>query len=157
LNPSGSDLVILCEDAQRLIRLDSLEFQYYRTVVGEPALTKHLKPPEEKVRYARSCRDLSSRVPQHLVAINAGIAAGSLRKILSENGAFIGIWATSNNFETRHFELKVSSVWQFHKNGWTVSTDEKFLQKITDIRGRKPRSETGGVLIGAFDHRHRII
>jgi integrative and conjugative element protein (TIGR02256 family) len=157
LNPSGSDLVVLCEDAQRETRLDSLEFQYYRKVVTEPALAGHFRAPEEKVRYARSCRDLTSRVPQHRVAINSGIAAGVLRRILAANDAFIGIWTSDENFSVNHFQLKPSPVCQFHKNGWTLITDSTLLQKIGDLRARKSRKETGGVLIGAFDHRHRII
>jgi len=157
LNPSGSDLVVLCEDAQRQIRLDSLEFQYYRQLLGEPRLAEHLRYPEDRVRYARSCRDLTSRVPQHLVSMNSGIAAGVLRRILKENGAFLGIWSSDRDFDITCFQPKPSAVRQFHQNGWTLITDEFLLEKIADLRARKARKETGGVLIGAFDHRHRTI
>lgn len=157
LNPTGSDLVILCEDAQRHLRLDSLEFQYYRAVIAEPALAIHLTPPQEKVRYARSCRDLTSRVPQHLVAIHSGIAASALRRILAADAPFIGIWASDKQLQVRYFEPEPAPVQQFHVNGWTIRIDEFFLKRIAELRAQKRRKETGGILIGVCDQRHRVI
>jgi hypothetical protein len=44
LNPVGSDLVMLAEDARRETRLDALEMQYYRAVLKDARLREHFRP-----------------------------------------------------------------------------------------------------------------
>jgi len=157
LNPRGSDLVILCEDIKRLSRLDWLEFQYYRALINEPGLIDHLSPDSGRIRYARSCRDLTSRVPQHLVALHSGIAAGTLQRVLRGEKAFIGIWHADDNMGVRSFAVKPSLLEEFSANGWTLATDETFLNRIAKLRGKKSKKETGGVLIGSFDQKTKTI
>ena len=43
LTPSGEDLVLLAEDRDRTIRLDSLEMQYYRALAVDERLAGHFK------------------------------------------------------------------------------------------------------------------
>src|SRR6185437_11537326 len=82
LNPSGSDLVLLCEDQERKSRLDWLEFQYYRELVNNDSLKSHFHWEHGRIRYARSCRDLTSDIPQGLIAMHSGIASQDLQRTL---------------------------------------------------------------------------
>lgn len=157
LNPSGSDLVLLCEDKNRNARLDWVEYQYYRELIQEPALIEHLRPQDGQVRYARSCRDLTSRVPQHYVAMHSGIAAAALQRVLRADTAFIAIWTSDTKLNVRCFEVEALAAQEFSANGWRVITDSRFLKKIAFVRQAKSKKETGGVLIGSFDHKNRII
>ena len=75
LNPSATDLVLLVEGRGRGVQLDELEMQYYRALVSHPCLHEHLRRPNGRVRYAQSCRDVSSMIPQDSVALHAGIAS----------------------------------------------------------------------------------
>jgi hypothetical protein len=75
LNPTGTSLVLLAEDAARSVTLDALEMQYYREVIRRPELATHLRREEGGVRYAQSCRDVSSKLPTHLVALHAAIGS----------------------------------------------------------------------------------
>ncbi|MEJ7590669.1 MAG: ThiF family adenylyltransferase [Planctomycetaceae bacterium] len=81
LNPRGSDLVCISEDAQRTMHLDELEAQYYRAVIRDPALAGHLAVNEARTRYARSCRDISFSIPTHLVSMHSAIAAQAVRQL----------------------------------------------------------------------------
>ncbi len=157
LNPTGSDLIVLCEDSRRSIRLDAIELQYYRTVAFESGLKHHLYSPGEKLRYARSCRDLTSRVSQHHVCLHSGIAAGILPKMLAREEASAGIWSADANLAVRHFPIEISPVHEFSSNGWTVVVDDAILLKVAELRKRKSRKETGGVLLGAFDQLHKKV
>jgi len=157
LNPSGSDLVLLCEDKRRKVRLDWLEYQYYRVLIREPALIDHLRAQEGQVRYARSCRDLTSRVSQHHVAMHSGIAAAALQEVLRSDGAFVGIWTSDKKLNVCCFEVDVLAAQEFSANGWRILTDGYFLKKVALLRQAKCKKETGGVLIGSFDHKNRII
>jgi integrative and conjugative element protein (TIGR02256 family) len=157
LNPSGADLVLLCEDQKRESRLDWLEFTYYRELLRNGALDVHFKRELGRVRYARSCRDLTSRVPQHLVAMHAGIASQALQQCLPETGAVVRIWHSDLSMNVQSYDVETSPVLEMEINGWRVCTDEIFSGKLKKYRRAKLPNETGGVLVGSFDHDKRIV
>ena len=155
LNPAGTDLIILCEDSSRNVRLDALEFQYYRAVISEPGLGQHFYVTGERVRYARSCRDLTSRVPQHLICLHSGIAAGILPKMLASEEASAGVWSADASLAVTYFPIEVSPVHELTANGWTIVVDDVFLLTVAALRKKKSKKETGGVLLGFFDQQHK--
>ena len=75
LAPSGRDLVMLIEEKERALTLDVLEMQYYRAILNDKRLVGHLDEADGRHRYARSCRDITSTLPQHLVALHAALGA----------------------------------------------------------------------------------
>jgi integrative and conjugative element protein (TIGR02256 family) len=157
LNPSGADVVLLCEDGKRASRLDWLEFTYYRELLGNVAMDGHFNRETGRVRYARSCRDLTSRVPQHLVALHAGIASRALQECLPKAGAIVRIWRSDPSMNVQNYDVKTSPVLDMKINGWHVCTDEIFAGKLQEYRKAKLPKETGGVLLGGFDQDKRIV
>ena len=97
LNPSGTDVVMLAEDGKRLVTLDSLEMQYYRYLINDPSLENHLLRSPERIRYATSCRDVSSPIPQDFVAMQAAICSRTIHQVTSDENAFLSIWCTGAN------------------------------------------------------------
>src|SRR5262249_38219301 len=89
LNPAGTDLVLLVEDAARSVTLDALEMQFYRALLREDALAGHVVAGGQRHRYARSCGDMSSAMPQDLVALHAAIASRNLKTALESEAASI--------------------------------------------------------------------
>jgi hypothetical protein len=79
LNPTGTDLVLLAEDKARTSPLDSLEMLYYRAVANDPELASHMGRDDGPIRYARSCRDVTSIVPEELVGLHSAIGSRSVR------------------------------------------------------------------------------
>ncbi len=159
LNPSGSDVVILAEDEKRKYTLDCLEMQYYRYLINEPAFENHLKQEDGRVRYARSCRDVSSTIPQDLVALHAAICSRKINKILSEDvGSSITIWrANADSFSIMKNDVPVCETLQRIYGEWTLCFDRFIINKIQVARKDKLPNETGGVLIGSFDMSRKII
>ena len=156
LNPSGSDLVLLCEDKARRVRLDWLEFQYYRELVGNVALGSHFQWEPGRIRYARSCRDLSSQVPQHLVAMHGGIASHALQQCLIRPDAVIRIWHADSSMNVEAHNVQASPVIDMEIHEWRVCTDEVFAGKLKKYRKAKLPKETGGILVGSLDQENRI-
>jgi hypothetical protein len=160
LNPDGTDLVVLAEDKHRKFRLDFLEMQYYRCLFQEAALHNHLKYDDSlKVRYNRnSCREITSRINQTDVALNASICTKAL-KIIFENGKpTISIWRINKTtFEVKNYSFEPSRWVRKDIGSWKVYFDSWLVEKMRVFRSFKLPNETGGIFIGSYDFQRKII
>jgi integrative and conjugative element protein (TIGR02256 family) len=152
LNPAGSDLVILAEDTEHKNRLDILEFQYYRALIQEPELFNHLQQSHGKIRYANSCRDLTTAIPADYAAMHASIASCFLKSICNYEEAVISIWQLDENSLTvNRQDVPVAPYDSFHTHNWEIIIDTTVIKKISSARLSKLPYETGGILIGGYD------
>ena len=158
LNPQGTDVTILAEDSERKITLDSLEMQYYRHLINEKCLKNHLKRNHERIRYATSCRDVSSTIPQDFVALQAAICSRAIHQITSNEQAFMSIWRTDQDqISTQRYSFPVKNSIKCKIGEWTLCTDAGFIDKVHEIRANKLPNETGGVLVGSYDMQRKIV
>ncbi|MDA7978967.1 MAG: ThiF family adenylyltransferase [Pirellulales bacterium] len=158
LNPSGSDLVMLVEDTARAVPLDCLEMQYYREVAFNESLSKHLAPPAGRIRYARSCRDVSSTIPANLVGMHAAIAADELRNANRSGSAKAIIWQASETpMRVQPTEIAVHDVDRTQVGEWTLVVTAHAVGRLGELRAAKLPNETGGVLIGGYDLSRKIV
>lgn len=158
LNPTGTDVVLLAEDVARAIPLDVVEMQYYRAILRDDALAGHLEPPPGRVRYGRSCRDVSLRLPQELVSLHAALITRALRETLDSSDAACRVWqARDSEAGVRASRFAVAPARQYRCGDWTICTDETLLSRLADLRDERLPRETGGVLLGAFDIGRRIV
>jgi hypothetical protein len=157
LNPSGTDLVMLAEDEARTTTLDHLEHQFYRALLTEPSLAHHFGRDAARLRYAQSCRDVSSTLPHHLAALHAAIGSKAVRDTVEAPAAAIKIWHADSDLQVSLLSVPTSPMIEHSVGGWTVCTDQVLLSKILGLRESKLPNETGGVLIGSFDLERRIV
>jgi hypothetical protein len=157
LNPAGTEVVLLAEDSKRTLRLDHLEHQFYRGILNEPGLATHFEHDRGKTRYAHSCRDISSTLPQHLAALHAAIGSKALRDALSQPGATIKVWKADVDLQVFASAIQPAEVEELNVGGWTVSTDSSFRRRLLELRQAKLPNETGGVLLGSFDLERKIV
>lgn len=158
LNTTGTDLVILAEDINKTIGLDALEMQYYRELTKNLELDMHLTDNNGSVRYATSCRDVSSRIPQDYVALHSAIGTNFIKRILDRNEAKIGVWQINEEtLSIKHFDVAFNSVTQKSFGGWNILIDSYIENKLFEARTNKLPNETGGVLIGAYDMERKKI
>lgn len=158
INPRGTDLAMLVEDAGRKIPLDVLEMQYYRLLTEEEALEDHLRREEGgRIRYAHSCRDVSGTISQEHVALHAAVGSRALRLAVDSEDAAIAVWQAGEDGSVRVLRASPSPAVVEKRGDWTIRTDERLLEKARAIRSEKLPNETGGVLIGSFDTQHRIV
>ncbi len=158
LNPKGDDLVLLAESNDKLIGLDCLEMEYYKSLYSINRLRDHLKTEEEGIRYAQNCRDISSRIPQYAVALHSGIGSKKIIDILSKNeSSEVSIWQLKDDLSVEKIEVKSSYYLIGNNESWTVKVSEVLLKKLDERRAEKLQNETGGVLIGTLDHERSIV
>lgn len=155
MSPTGADLVLFAEDGHRTFTLYDLEMQYYRACVHDERLAGHLTPSRTRQRYGQSCNDLTSRLPQHLVALHAAIAAKAILDLLAQPDARIVVWRSHEDGSVTRVDTCPAEAVRMETAEWTVVTDNHFLARIHDLRRGKLPNETGGVLVGSFDLEQR--
>ena len=157
LNPSGSSSILLAEDDQRTTRLDCLEMQYYRAILSREELSGHLSPLEDPVRYARSCRDVSSTLSEQRVALHAALAARAIKDALSDAKARICVWVTDDQDNVLSLAIPAATVLEMEIGAWKLIADSDLIAKLFGLREGDLPSETGGVLLGTWDLVHHIV
>ena len=157
LNPAGEDLVILAEDAERSIQLDSVEMQYYRALAEDARLEGHFKPLDSQRRYGQSCRDVTSVIPQDYVALHAANASRAVKSIASTPAARIAIWRADPDGNVLRVDIGPARTIRHVIADWTVCTDALLVHRLAELREAKLPKETGGVLVGSFDLDRRIV
>ena len=154
MNPSGTALIMLLENTDRSICLDTLEMQYYRLLIQEPTLKNHLKS-DQQLLYSSTCRNVSLVYPQDNAAIFAGLCSKAIKEAKHTTKAMISIWFF-DNLSLQHFEEDGEFFDKVYSGGWTIRISQTLLEKLYFQRKAKLPNETGGVLIGSFDFAHEV-
>ena len=157
LTPSGADLVVLAEDEHRRFRLDALEMQYYRALLHESDLAGHIEAQTAIHRYARSCGDTTSSIPQDFVALHAATASRQLKEFLVEGEPLISVWRADTKCRVRYVPIEVRNVIEFKLGQWTIVLDDGLREHLSRAREERLPNETGGVLLGSFDFERQIM
>jgi hypothetical protein len=158
LNPQGSDLIVLVEDKDRKLTLDALEGQYYRAAARDERLKGHLEANVGRLRYGRSCRDVSVSMPGHLVMMHAAIASEAVRRALASDDASIRVWRCDRqSLSVTPVEIPVNTTQKRDIWGWSLALDAGLLARLAALRSAKLPNETGGVLIGTLDVENRVV
>ncbi len=157
LNPSGTALTLLAEDKSRQIPLDVLEMQLYREIADNPELSGLLETTG-RLRTGQSCRDLSTQIPQDLVALHAAIGSHAVRRVLDSELAQISTWRVEpNTHAVGAVQSKPAQPTKRRLGRWTVYMDSQLQEKLADLRRERLPNETGGVLVGASDMQRGVV
>jgi hypothetical protein len=157
LNPTGNDLVLLAEDKKRATKLDEIEMQLYRAIIEQDDLKEHFKILGERKRYGRSCRDITTVLPQDIVAMHAAIGSHELQQVFHDESPHITVWKSDLHGNVKRIDVVVNATIRYQIGEWTVVIDIHTIDKVHHIRDEKLPNETGGVLIGSFDLERKII
>lgn len=149
-NPKGNDLVFLAESADRSVRLNELEMQYYWRVAVDERLEGHLARGDLK-RYAYGCRDHSLVIPETNVLILSGIAAEAVQAVSKADEAFAQVWRLRPNLSVDVIACPSTPMMKVSVGGWTCCVSKGVAASMDALRERHLPKETGGVLIGGYD------
>jgi len=156
-NPKGTDGVLFFEGSKEKISLDSIEAQYYRFLI-ENDLKDHLMSVS-KTQITGSCRDATNHIPQDNFAILSGLITKQIREIITESVAnpkcLIYSLLEDGSVNRHKVEIKESLVANCGK--WTIKYDVDVKEKLNTLRKSKLPKETGGVLVGFFDIKRKIV
>jgi integrative and conjugative element protein (TIGR02256 family) len=157
LSPDGEQMVLLIEDKDRTIRLDALEMQFYRLLLDNISLQGHYGAVSPKIRYGRSCRDLSSVLSADSISLFAGIGSKVAERLLRADSAAIAVWKTEPDSSITATWGKPRREYRLQIEEFLVVWDEAVLEKLRWFRGEKLPRETGGALLGSWDLSRQIL
>ena len=154
LTPSGNNSVLLLESADRSMRLDSLEAQYYRGIINSDWGADHLTGHHGALWVGAGCRDVSAIISYESIQLHAAILSKQIRFLRDKPEPYLRIWSAQP--ETGALvseEIPVYEKIQCICREWRVMWDAGLNQKLCSIRNAHLPNETGGILLGYIDQK----
>ena len=158
LTPSGMASVMLLEDANRNIRCNSLEAQYYRSILDSDWGKAHLSGHLGRYWVGAGCREVTLSMSDELVHLHTATLARQLRKSTSQEDAKICIWDYEDDtggiipYNIPVFQSRSAQI-----AGWKIVWDDGFIESARKYRAEALPDETGGILFGIIDQKDRTI
>jgi integrative and conjugative element protein (TIGR02256 family) len=151
ITPNGNSAVLLAENADRSIRLRTLEAQYYRALISSDWGQGHLES-NGTFWSGASCRDISTVLPYSRIVGHAGTLAEQIQQTVLHPRAVIRIWARNPDIgEVIVHDIPVAQEWRLTFDDLMLYIDENLGEKLRSMRLESLPNETGGVLLGYYD------
>jgi len=152
VTPSGNSAVLLAEDAQRSLRLRTLEAQYYRALIEQEWGRDHLAGNAGSFWSGASCRDISLVMPYSRIMGQASTLAEQIALAAAHEDALIRVWQR----DPVRGSVAVHSVPTFAEcrislDDFDLFVDAGVEQQLRELRSQGLPNETGGVLLGYYD------
>lgn len=152
ITPNGLGSVLLSEDENRTIKLDSLEAQYYRSIINKNWGKDHLLGNKGKHWVGAGCRDFSFTISNDLIQLHSAILARHIRYSYESKKASINIWQCDKDTgSVESIRITPSEVLEVKTKGFIINWNISVRAKIREFRKQKLPKETGGILLGYID------
>lgn len=152
LSPSGDTSVLMMEDMDRSIQVADIERQYYRAMLDETWGRTHYQT-EPKISVGNSCRDETFIMPNSIVSIHAGILSDQIMRGCNERNPRLDLWRYDrNDGSVQNFGIALNGTISRTVGRWSIYWDEAIQEEVRNLREAKLPKETGGILLGYFDH-----
>ena len=156
--PSALDAVMLFEDKERSIRLDVIEAQYYRAILQQDWGNRHLKKVKDKFVTGASCQDISMTIPYDLIQLHAATLARQVRLQKTQACPCARVWHVNpNTGSITMYEVTVTSTIEQPLGDWRVVWNIEIQNQLLAMRDASLPHETGGIILGYFDHKSKTI
>ncbi|MGV6851633.1 MAG: Mov34/MPN/PAD-1 family protein, partial [bacterium] len=158
VTPSGRDSVMLFEDKEQLIKLASLEAQYYRALLQEDWGETHLQGSASNLWVGAGCRDASAIMSNELIQLHGAVLARQIRKHSQKNEAKITVWINDDKSGSiRAVHVPTHHTITKNCGEWSVHWDSGLQKQLFRIRTQHLPNETGGILLGYIDQKMKMI
>ena len=151
ITPSAKGSVALLEDADRTVRLRTLEAQYYRAIINMDWGHAHLAGNLGAFWSGASCRDISMVMPYARVMLHASVLADELPRLRSDGRASIRVWERDGHGGLTPHEVAAEREKRFQLGDLQVYIDDGLERILRDWRASALPAETGGILLGYYD------
>jgi hypothetical protein len=150
--PNGNSAVLLAEDAKRMLRLRTLEAQYYRALTQADWGKEHLSGYTSTFWSGASCRDISVVMPYSRILGHASTLAEQIQVASACEDALIRIWQRDPVRGTIDVhDVSVLPEQRFPLGEFDLFIDYGVEQQLRALRQQGFPVETGGVLLGYYD------
>jgi len=152
VTPNGNSAVLLAEDADRSVRLRTLEAQYYRALINQDWGATHLDGNLGTFWSGASCRDISTVIPYSRIVGHAGTLAEQVQHAALRSDALIRVWSrASDTGVVAVHDVSVAYERSMNFDELELFIDENLEEKLRVMRLASSPSETGGILLGYYD------
>ncbi|NNH79032.1 hypothetical protein HLH17_15520 [Acinetobacter sp. ANC 5380] len=152
ITPDGNGAVLLVEDAERKIKLRTLEAQYYRALLQNELGNVHLSNTIGTFWSGAGCRDISVVLPYSKIMGQACTVAEQVQKLALLPEAFIKVWQREpETGATCAYNFPVQLENYFPLDDLTLFIDNGVVDLLFQLRKQCLPNETGGVLLGYYD------
>lgn len=152
ITPSGNAAVLMAEDAERTIRLRSLEAQYYRAIIQSDWGAEHLAGNAKSFWSGASCRDISMVMPYSRVMVHASTLAEQIRPTSAAGVASIRVWQRDpESGAVEVHDVQPNAERRMQLGDFDLFIDAGAEGQLRDLRMKGLPNETGGVLLGYYD------
>lgn len=165
LSPSGKSLTLLVQgtpEAQdTLVDLTTLEMESLLMLCEEDSLAGYYSKPVGVQRYGNSCTDISSQLRQAHIAMFSGILTEAIEECTASPESKVIVWHWNDQGLQRYGrECRRWYYTCFHTEAnatYTIHVRTEVLEQLREWRQKNLPNETGGYLIGHFDHPRRTL
>jgi len=152
ITPNGNAAALLAEDAQRTLRLRTLETQYYRALIQQEWGRAHLTGNVGSFWSGASCRDISMVMPYSRIMGQASTLAEQIQAASAFEGPMIRVWQRDPmRGSVEVHDVPVSPERCMSLGEWSLFFDFGVEQQLRELRTKGFPNETGGVLLGYYD------
>lgn len=157
LTPSGDGSVLLLEPADRNLRLDSLEAQYYHAILNSDWGANHLNAHKGMLGIGAGCRDVSAVISNESIQLHAAVIAKQVRLLRDKSEPRIRIWSEKPDGALVAHDIPVQEKKQHVCGNWIVIWNTGLHQKLCSMRYERLPNETGGIVLGYIDQKIKSI
>jgi len=152
ITPDGNAAVLLAEDAQRSLRLRTLEAQYYRALIQEAWGQDHLAGNASSFWSGASCRDISMVMPYSRIMGQASTLAEQIPRAAEREEALIRVWQRDPiRGVVNVYDVPPLSERRMKLGEFDLFIDAGVEGQLREYRTKGFPNETGGVLLGYYD------
>ena len=152
ITPSGNAAVLLAEDAQRALRLRTLEAQYYRALIQQEWGRNHLAGNIGSFWSGASCRDISMVMPYSRIMGQASTLAEQIPMAAAQESAVIRVWQRDLiRGSVDVHDVPVASETRMSLGDFDLFVDAGVELQLRELRTQGFPNETGGILLGYHD------
>jgi integrative and conjugative element protein (TIGR02256 family) len=152
VTPDGNASVLLMEDAERTIRLRSVEAQYYRALIQNEWGREHLGQKTGTFWSGASCRDVSLVMPYSRILAHASTLAEQITLLSQTPDGIIRLWHRNpEHGSVQMHDIPVLPEQERTLGQFKLYFDAGAEEDLREMRTRAFPNETGGVLLGYYD------
>lgn len=152
VTPNGNGSVLLAENTQRTIRLQTIEAQYYRALIQNDWGKDHLSGHVSTFWSGAGCRDISVVMPYSRIMGHSCTLAEQIQAITVQDDALIRIWQREPaSGSVAVYDIPPVSERCIPFGDLDLFIDAGVEKDLRNMRKKGLPNETGGVLLGYYD------
>lgn len=163
---NGNFGLLMCEDKDRLLRLDDIFISFLAQYKTDPFISNYLmeekrqaNEPASVISVGLGCNSETFILADDIISLYASAMSRTLKQIFEGKYAEDFCWLYKVNEDSSLVVQKIdmSQFYVYDVDGWSVRINEQVMEAIVDQATASGSYETGGYLIGQCNMKNQTI